>query len=457
MTTTQSPPRAQAPPRRASVLDTLRIGAVVLAPTIARGVLARRPRIVAMADALDADRRAARLLRRMRARYGPGPLLLRIPGRSIALVLSAGDVRRVLTGSPEPFAAANREKRAALARFQPHGVLISTGADRADRRRFNEAVLDTARPVHRMADAITRKIQEEAGDLLAAADADGTLTWDGFRRTWWRLVRRIVLGDAARDDSELTDLLTRLRMDANWSFFHPGRRIVRERFQRRLREHLRREEPGSLAALVGGMPTTPRTEPADQVPQWLFAFEPAGMAVFRTLAVLAGHPEQAARARAEIDGRDLSRPQDLPYLRACVEESVRLWPTTLAILRDTTTETDWGGTTLPAGTALAILTAFVQRDDETLPFADRFVPEIWLDGTAKENWSVVPFSGGPVECPGRNLVELVAGTFLAVLLEDHDHRLASRRPLTPDRPLPRTLNPFDLRFDVRRRNAERIS
>ncbi|GAA0361221.1 hypothetical protein NE235_21965 [Actinoallomurus spadix] len=38
---------------------------------------------------------------------------------------------------------------------------------------------------------------------------------------------------------------------------------------------------------------------------------------------------------------------------------------------------------------------------------------------------------------------------------DDDLRLASRRPITPDRPLPRTLNPFDLRFDVRRRSAER--
>jgi hypothetical protein len=101
-------------------------------------VIARRPKIVALADKMDADRRAARLFRRMRARYGPGPLLLRIPGRSMALVLSAGDVRRILTESPEPFAAANLEKRSALASFQPHGVLLSTGADRADRRRFNE-------------------------------------------------------------------------------------------------------------------------------------------------------------------------------------------------------------------------------------------------------------------------------------------------------------------------------
>jgi hypothetical protein len=62
--TIQSPPRADATVRCVSVLDTLRIGAAVLTPTIARGVLARRPRIVAPADALDADRRAGRPLPR---------------------------------------------------------------------------------------------------------------------------------------------------------------------------------------------------------------------------------------------------------------------------------------------------------------------------------------------------------------------------------------------------------
>jgi cytochrome P450 len=436
---------------RASVPDTVRVVATVLVPTVARGVLARRPRIVAFAETADADRRAVRTLQRMRARYGPGPLGLRLPLRPMALILSADDVRRVLTGSPEPFAVANREKRGALGHFQPHGLLLSTGADRADRRVFNEAVLDASRPVHSLADAIAAKIEDEATSLLATADRTGSLTWEEFRPVWWRLVRRVVLGDAARDDSELTDLLTRLRMNANWSSLHPRRRSVYGRFRRRLHEHLRRAEPGSLAELVGRTPATPRTEPYDQVPQWLFAFEPAGIATFRALALLAGHPGKAREAYVEIDGRDLTKPHDLPYLRACVQESVLLWPTTLTVLRDTTTQTTWGDRTMRAGTALLIPTAFVDRDDETLPYADRFVPEIWLDGTAQASWSVIPFSAGPAECPGRNLVELVSSTFLAHLLQHHEFAVTAPRPLTPDRPLPGTLGPFNLRFEVRTR------
>ncbi|MEV4004987.1 hypothetical protein [Actinomadura sp. NPDC049753] len=73
MSTVQTSSQAtEAPPARATVADTLRIGATVFVPTLARGVLARRPRLVALAEAVQADRRAGRLLQRMRARYGPG-------------------------------------------------------------------------------------------------------------------------------------------------------------------------------------------------------------------------------------------------------------------------------------------------------------------------------------------------------------------------------------------------
>ena len=452
MSVVQSPSRT---PARASVRDTVRVGLTVLAPTVARGILARRPRAVTLAEKIDADRRAGRVLQKLRSRYGPGPLQLSVPWRSIALVLSSEDVTRVLTGSPEPFAVANREKRGALAHFQPHGVLVSHGAERADRRRFNEAVLDTDRPVHSSAEAITAKIQDEAGALLGSVT--DTLTWDEFRTAWWRLIRRIVLGDGARDDSELSDLLTRLRMDANWSYFHPRRDVVRHRFKERLREHLRRAEPGSLAEMMAATPQTPQTEAEDQVPQWLFAFEPAGMAAFRALALLASHPGQAQQAYAELKGRDLAQPQDLPFLRACVQESVRLWPTTLAVLRDSTTETRWAGGVLPQGTALVILTSFLQRDDENLPFADAFAPEIWLDGTAQESWAVIPFSAGPAECAGRNLVLLVTSMFLAALLKEHEFRLASGRRLGPGRPLPRTLGPFNLRLRLRPREEGRAA
>jgi cytochrome P450 len=408
----------------AGLADSARVLAGVVTPMIARGVLLRRPPVVAAAEKVDVDLRAVRSLQRLRARYGAGPVQLRVPGRSLAVVLEPEHVRRILDGSPEPFAVANREKRWALRQFQPHGLLVSTGAERADRRRFNEAVLDFGHPVHRLGDALVAVVEEEVVPLRGPP----TLGWDDVAPVWWRVVRRVVLGRAARDDSELTDLLGRLRAAANWAYLRPLRKGVRDRFERRLRAHLDRAEPGSLAELVASTPASPATDPAGQVPQWLFAFDAAGIATVRALALLATHPADGAAD-----------------LRAAVLESVRLWPTTPVVLRDTTTETMWADGVLPAGTALLIMSAFFHRDDQRLPFAHAFTPDLWQEGGDAGDWPLIPFSAGPGECAGRDLVLLVTTAFLAALLRDRSYTLVDR-DLGPDRQLPGTLDPFGLRF-----------
>jgi cytochrome P450 len=173
------------------------------------------------------------------------------------------------------------------------------------------------------------------------------------------------------------------------------------------------------------------------------------MATFQALALLATHPRQAELAVPEWSGLDPGSAHERPYLRACVLDAVRLWPTTPAILRDGAVGTDWAGGRLPAGTGFVILTPLLHRDDTTVPFADRFSPEAWLTGDVPEHAALLPFSTGPGRCPGRELVLLVASTAIAAIRGRHELRL---RPggvrLDPRRPLPGTINPFGLRFDV---------
>jgi cytochrome P450 len=252
-----------------------------------------------------------------------------------------------------------------------------------------------------------------------------------------------VLGDAARDDTAVTDLLGRLRRDANWAYLRPQRPALREEFAARLRVHLERADPDSLAGLLAA--ADQRTCPAGQVPHWLFAFDAAGIAAHRTLALLASHPAEHQRARAEIAGGD----RELPYLRGCVQEAVRLWPTTMVVLRDSTASTDWYGDQLPADTTFVIVSSLFSRDDEALPYADRFTPQAWLDGRADDNWSLLPFSAGLAVCPGRNLVLLTTSLLVAAILEQRELRLLTGR-LDPARPLPRTLDHTTLRLALRR-------
>ncbi|MFA9445838.1 cytochrome P450 [Egicoccus sp. AB-alg6-2] len=434
----------------ASGADTTRAVSRVLLPLMSRGLLLRRPPMVAGAEKLDLDRRAVRELQRLRRVYGPGPVQLALP-RKIALVLDPEHVKRVLAESPEPFRAANLEKRHALGHFQPYGVLASHGPQRDDRRAYNEAVLDTPAPVHCMAESFLVKVREEADSLLALGETTGRISWDDFIQRWYRMVRRVVFGDHAADDEETTELLGSLRADANWSYLKPKSRRKFERFEARLLHHLVEAEPGSLAHLMARTPASAVTVPHMQIPQWLFAFDPAGIATWRALVLLEGHPEMMRRTTDEVADVDLGSPHELPFARACVLESLRLWPTTPGILRDTTEETTWETGTLPAGTGMIIFAPFFHRDDERLEFADRFEPSLWMGAHDPDAWPLVPFSAGPVVCPGRNLVLLLTSAMLGALVKDHEYRLPARRHLDASEALPSVYDPFRVAFAMRRR------
>ncbi len=438
-----------------SATETLSVLTDVIAPTIAKGVIIRRPAVVGVAERLELDRRAVRRLQELRNRYGRGPVLLRVPVRNQAVILDPEDVFRVLDESPAPFSTASSEKRAALRHLEPHGALITPpGPARSTRRRFNEVVLETDNPMHTLSERFIAVVEEEAAKLLKETEQrDGTLAWGEFIEGWFRIVRRVVLGDAARDDREMRRLTDELRSDANWAFAKPRRNRVRRDFFTRLNRHLARAEPGSLAAVVASIPKTRETAPDHQVPQWLFAFDPAGMATFRALGLLASHPVHAEAARREFAQATASGDHHLPYLRACVLEALRLWPTTPAVLRQTTRETEWDTGTMPAGTGVLIYAPFFHRDDQRLRHADHFAPEAWLAhsngflGDPPRPWPLIPFSGGPAICPGRHLVLLLTSHLLGNLLEGRSIQNVDPERLRPGR-LPGTLNNYSLRFRV---------
>lgn len=429
----------------ASVADTVRIFTDILIPTVAKGPIIRRPKMVAMAERLKLDSRAVRRMQSLHETYGNGPLRVRVPGWSRAVILDPEHVHEVLERSPEPFATETDEKRAALSHFEPKVSLISHGAKRADRRQLNEQVLDTYQSVHKLADDFLPVVHEESSALLEDAQRDGELTWNAFNEAWFRVVRRVVFGDSARNDHELTNMIAKLRSNGNWAFFKPKQKELREQFLSGVPDRIVNADPGSLCNIMAKMHTTEEMAPSHQVPQWLFAFDPAGMATFRTLALLASHSQQAEQAQQEI-ANDTTGRKELPYLRSCVLESLRLWPTTPLVLRQTTAETEWETGTMPADTGILIFAPYFHRDDRNLSYADRFSPEVWQEERTSDDWPLIPFSGGPAICPGTQLVLLLTSAMLADLIDGREIRTTSSNRLDSNKPIPGTLNNYALRF-----------
>lgn len=91
--------------------DHVRVLTRALLSPVLKGPIVRRPAAVGLAERFDADAAGVAEMQRLRARYGPGPVQLRVPGRRMALLLDSADVHRVLNDTPEPFTPATLEKR----------------------------------------------------------------------------------------------------------------------------------------------------------------------------------------------------------------------------------------------------------------------------------------------------------------------------------------------------------
>jgi cytochrome P450 len=302
-------------------------------------------------------------------------------------------------------------------------------------------VLDTGRPEHRLADSFAAVVQAEATALLDEVDAgsDGSreLAWDAFQRCGWRVTRRIVLGDRARDDTVLTRLLASLMDEANKLPKLDERSDHLDPFLAKVRAYVGAAEPRSLVSLIGEAPSDGETRVDRQATHWLFAMGDTLFAnAFRALALIASHPRQDQTAEADPD-----------YLGACLQEAMRLWPTTPLLSRETLAETDWPAGTVPTGTQVLISNVFNHRDPQRHEDADRFNPGAWIEGERSEDWSLNHFSHGPQGCPGAGLALFVGTTMLASLLAERRYSLLKPQ-LDPGRPLPHMLDFFRLRFSV---------
>ncbi|MFE6775498.1 cytochrome P450 [Streptomyces sp. NPDC057702] len=420
------------------------MAASLLLPAVAAGAARRRPAGVALGERVRWGRRAVETLDRLRATYGDGPLLLRFGGRAVALPLTPDDVRTVLDRTPTIFSPTTWNEPDP---FPPPGAPTAGESQRAKARRLDATASGAARsPLHHLAPVVVATVRAEAAALLRQTARTGELTWDDFDAAWWRTVRRLVLGDAARDDTALAGPLGRPRPAGDWSVLRPRQRHIRDDFLRRLRQHAADAGPDTLAGALatrsaGGSADGGPDGSADAVVRlrpWWFAYDAAATTVPRTLALLATHPAHEARARAEI-ARGGGEPGALSFTRACALETARLWPSTPSLLRESTEETRWRGRPIAARTTFVVHTPYFQRfrAGARQEYADRYTPEIWLDGRAARNPALVPFGGGTDAHAGTDLVPLTVTTWLAALLEGHTFQPPAYAPRPgPDGTLP---------------------
>ncbi|EKM52361.1 uncharacterized protein PHACADRAFT_148937 [Phanerochaete carnosa HHB-10118-sp] len=164
------------------------------------------------------------------------------------------------------------------------------------------------------------------------------------------------------------------------------------------------------------------------------------------------HPEYAERLRKEIDltfppgedPLDFSRHADMPYLNACINETLRVLPPAPGGLQRTVKRGSGGATIcsyfVPECTQVSVPIFSVHRDSrEFSPLPDDFWPDRWLtqdsyvlpngDVIGKEQvitnrGAFIPFSFGPQNCAGRALAMVEMRAVACVMM----HKFELRKP-----------------------------
>jgi cytochrome P450 len=426
----------------ASIAESARVVLVGLLPALVRGLFKPRRRASKWLTALDVDARTVATLSEIRRNHpGQGARLL---GGRMVVLWGADAIREVLDRSAELYASDSGAKGKGMAHFQPDALTVSRGEEWRDRRAFNESVLASSDRVHPLGERFLAVVEDEVARLRIGP----TLEWPEFERLFDHVTLRVIFGDRARNEQELTDLLGKLMCEGNRIAALSESDDYYE-FYGALERHLRDPEPGSLISRFAEAPHTDRTRVVHQIPHWMFAMrDTLGANAYRALAVIVADPEVERRVRQELEGADLSDPGELDglrYLEGCLHEAMRLWPTTPLLARETTRETTLAGQELEEGTQVMLLNVFNHRDAEQVPDADRLSPERWADGESDYRFNHL--SNGSQDCPGGPLVLLLGKAVLARMLDEY--ALTLREPeLSRGGELPHMLDFFAIRFDA---------
>jgi cytochrome P450 len=136
---------------------------------------------------------------------------------------------------------------------------------------------------------------------------------------------------------------------------------------------------------------------------------------------LTRHPEKLERLRAEVEAGEEA------YLTATIQETLRLRPVIVVVLRRLTEPVELGGYELPAGVSVAPCIHLLHRDPQIYPEPERFLPERFLDNPPG-TYTWIPFGGGVRRCLGAAFAQFE----MAVVLRE----LVHRRQVQPADPAP---------------------
>ena len=159
------------------------------------------------------------------------------------------------------------------------------------------------------------------------------------------------------------------------------------------------------------------------------------IAMNNAMFLLLKNPQCLKKLREELDNAleddeevaSYDKVKHLPYLRACLDESMRLFPpTTFGLPRRTPAEgAPVAGDFIAGNTSVSMSSYVAHRDEKVFPDAEQYRPERWLgDGGKDLQPYFIAFSAGARGCIGRNISYLEQMVLLSSVLHRYEFALS---------------------------------
>ena len=195
---------------------------------------------------------------------------------------------------------------------------------------------------------------------------------------------------------------------------------------------LRRKLPmGELQAECSGMINagSDTTSTALSNAMWLL-FQPQHRSILNRLREELEECFQNSGTESPVPSHDSV--SKLPFLRACIDETLRIRPSSAFGLPRAIPAGGCmvAGQFIPGGTSVSVPTYSILHDNSIFPDADIFMPQRWIDADVGTGDPVVmrkyhiPFSTGPRACIGRNIAYFEMTLVIATLVHYFDFDFA---------------------------------
>jgi len=182
---------------------------------------------------------------------------------------------------------------------------------------------------------------------------------------------------------------------------------------------------------------------ADEIEDHLITFIGAGHeTTARALAwffyLLDNDHEVRQKLEAEVDDLDMSRPPEswgdqLPWMKACLEETLRLFPSVPLISRAAIISDEFEGVKIPAG-AVTMVNLWQLHRHETLWDAPEVYDPMRFYGEARKSvnlYQYLPFGLGPRVCIGQRFAMQEAIIIIALLAKSYRFEYVGDEPPWP--------------------------